>query len=113
MVEPYEENSALYEHYFLLQKIYIYIAGNRRGAGSSQHVAGDGSGSPPPDNRLSGLRQNAAARSQADVRRGIDEAENRNRAGYIFRGNLRHILQRGAFDGHQRVQGNRLDAQLC
>ena len=90
---------------------HLHVFLDRR-AGRREHVARDGRRRAGLERRRAVLRQELAAGGEADVRRWIDKAEERDRAQDVIGGQLRSAFHLRARNRHQRVDGDGLDAEL-
>ena len=77
-----------------------------------EHIARDGCGRTRAKRRRSVLGKELAPCAKADVRRWIDEAENRNCSEDILARERREMFERRARNCHERVQRDGLDAEL-
>ena len=93
----------------VFEHLHVLFDGRAR---CREHVACDGGRRACLERRRAILRQQLAAGCEADVGRRVDEAEERNRAQDVIGWELRTAFHARALDGHQRVDGDGLDAEF-
>ena len=89
----------------------LHILGDGR-ARCREHIARDGCGCTGAKCRRPVLGQELAPRTKANVRRRIDEAEDRNRSEDVLARERREMFERRAWNCHERVQRDGLDAEF-